>query len=123
MIRVFIADDHPLLRRGLNMMLSDTEDIVVSGEASNGEEVLEKLEDNNCDVLVLDIVMPRKTGIEVLREIRAQGNNIPVLMLSTFAGEEFEKEALEAGAAGYITKAEAPEKLLEAIRKVHSERR
>jgi len=116
MIRVFIADDHPLLRRGLNMMLSDTEDIVVSGEASNGEEVLEKLEDNNCDVLVLDIVMPRKTGMEVLREIRARGNNIPVLMLSTFAREEFEKEALEAGAAGYITKEEAPEKLLEAIR-------
>ena len=118
MIKVFIADDHTLLRKGIKMILSDTEDIVVTGEASDGEAVLEKLEENNFDVLVLDISMPRKNGVEVLKEIKARGNTIPVLILSTFTDEEYAELAVQLGAAGYLTKDKIPADLIDAIKKV-----
>jgi two-component system, NarL family, invasion response regulator UvrY len=118
MIKVLVVDDHTILRKGIEMILSDTEDIVMTGEASDGEEALEKLVENNFDVLVLDISMPRKDGIEVLKEMKARGNTIPTLILSTFAEEEYAEIALQAGAVGYLTKDKIPEDLIDAIRKV-----
>ena len=117
MIRVFIADDHSLMREGLKLILSETDDVHVAGEATNGEEVLNALEKNSYDVIVLDINMPRKTGFEVLDELRALGNQIPVLVLSTYCAEDYRDLATKKGAVGYITKEQAPEKLIDAIRK------
>ena len=118
MIKVLIADDHAILRRGLKMILSETEDIVVADEAANGEEVLEKLKTMDFDVMVLDITMPKKTGLEVLKELKTQGNEIPVLILSTYSAEEYGELAIKEGASGYLAKEDAPEKLITAIRKV-----
>jgi two-component system, NarL family, invasion response regulator UvrY len=118
MIRVFIADDHSLMREGLKLILSETEDVHVTGEAANGEEVLDKLKHNNFDVIVLDINMPRKTGFEVLEELRTIGNKIPVLILSTYSAEDYRDLATQKGASGYITKEQAPEKLIDAIRQI-----
>ncbi len=118
MIKVLIADDHAILRKGLKMILSETEDIIVADEASNGEEALEKLKVMNFDVMVLDITMPKKTGLEVLKELKTQGNEIPVLILSTYSAEEYGEVAIKEGASGYLAKEDAPEKLIAAIRKV-----
>ena len=118
MIRVFIADDHLLMREGLKLILSETEDLHVAEEASNGEEVLDKLKHGSFDVMLLDINMPRKTGFEVLAELRAMGNQMPVLILSTFSAEDYRDLAIKEGAAGYLTKEQAPEQLIDAIRKV-----
>ncbi len=118
MTRVLIADDHELMRIGLKMLLEGTEDIVVSAEATNGEEVLDKLKTDNFDVMVLDLAMPKKTGIEVLRELKVQGNKIPVLILSALSMEECGERAIKEGADGFLSKEDAPEKLIDAVRKV-----
>ena len=107
MIKVLIADDHAILRKGLKMLLEETEDIVVVAEAADGEEVLEKLDKFDFDVMVLDINMPRKTGIEVLKEIRSMGKEIPVLILSTYSADECGEMAMKECASGYLSKEEA----------------
>ena len=117
-IRVLIADDHPLLREGLKLILSETDDIILAGEASDGEEVLDKVGVDTFDVLVLDITMPKKNGFEVLNALKTAGNDIPVLMLSTYSFDEYGELAKKEGASGYVTKEEAPEKLIDAIREV-----
>jgi DNA-binding NarL/FixJ family response regulator len=117
-IKVLIADDHELMRMGLKMLLEGTEDIVVAAEATNGEEVLEKLKADNFDVLVLDLTMPKKTGLEVLRELKAQGNKIPALILSAHSMEECGERLIKEGADGFLSKEDAPEKLIDAIRKI-----
>ena len=122
MIKILVADDHELMRIGLKMLLEGTEDIVVAAEATNGEEVLDKLKTDNFDVMVLDISMPKKTGIEVLRELKAQGNKIPVLILSTYSIEECGERAIKEGADGFLSKEDAPEKLIDAIRKVSQDK-
>ena len=100
------------------MILSETKDIQVVDEASDGEEVLDKVKKDNFDVMVLDINMPRKGGFEVLEELKALGNKIPVLILSTYSEDEYKELAMREGAAGYLTKEQAPEKLIDAIRRV-----
>jgi two-component system, NarL family, invasion response regulator UvrY len=122
MIRVLIADDHLILREGLKMILEETEDIQVVDEASHGDEVLDKAMKNSFDVMVLDINMPRKNGFEVLGELKARGNKIPVLMLSSYYGEDFRDLSIKAGAVGYIKKEQAPVQLIDAIRKVFREK-
>ena len=118
MIRVLIADDHTLFREGLKKIIAGTSDIVVAGEASNGNEVLARLKDERYDVLVLDIAMPGKDGLDVLKETRARYQGLPVLMLSMFPEEQFATRVLKAGASGYLTKESVPEVLIMAIRKV-----
>ena len=122
MIRVLIADDHLILREGLKMILEETEDIQVVDEASHGDEVLDKAMKNSFDVIVLDINMPRKNGFEVLGELKARGNKIPVLMLSTYSGEDYRELSIKEGAAGYLTKNQAPAQLIDAIRKVSQDK-
>jgi len=117
-IKVLIADDHKLVRKGLKMILGEAEDIVVAAEASDGEEVLDKLKADNFDVIVLDITMPKKTGLEVLRELKTQEKRIPVILISAYATEEWGKRAIKEGADGFLSKEDAPEKLIDAIRNV-----
>jgi two-component system, NarL family, invasion response regulator UvrY len=118
MIRVLIADDHPLIREGLKLILSETDDIVLAAEAVDGQDVLDKVKADHFDVLVLDITMPKKNGFEVLKELRNEGNDIPVLILSTYSADEYGELSIKEGASGYLTKDEAPEKLIDSIRRV-----
>ncbi len=118
MIKVLIADDHAVVRSGLKQILAETPDIVVAGEATNGREVLEKLEKQHWDVLVLDITMPGRSGLEILKDIKLLKPELPVLVLSMHAEEQFATRTLKAGASGYLNKESAPEELVKAIRKV-----
>jgi DNA-binding NarL/FixJ family response regulator len=120
MIRILIADDHAVVRQGLIQIVSDTSDIVVSDEASNGREVLTKTSKNKYDVVVLDIAMPDINGLDILNEIKKQNPELPVLMLSIYPEEQYALRALKAGASGYLTKKVAPKELIGAIRKVYS---
>lgn len=122
MIRVLIAEDHLILREGLKMILEETEDIHVVDEASDGEEVLDKAKENSIDVIVMDINMPKRDGFGVLKELKAQGNKIPVLMLSSYSGEDYRDLSIKEGAAGYLTKEQAPAELIDAIRKVFQDK-
>ncbi len=120
MIRILVADDHAIVRDGLKQIVSDTSDIVVSGEASNGREALNKALKDDYDVVLLDITMPDRSGLEILKEIKGQKPELPVLILSIHPEEQYAVRALKAGAAGYLTKESASEELIRAMRKVSS---
>ena len=119
MIRILIADDHAVVRQGLIQIVSDTSDMVVSGEASSGREVLAKISEDKYDVVVLDIAMPDFSGLDVLNEIKRTKPELSVLMLSIYPEEQYAVRALKAGACGYLTKKVAPKELIRAIRKVY----
>jgi len=117
-IKLLIADDHPIVREGLKQILMDAPDIVISGEAKDGIEVLNKIKEENYDVILLDISMPRKDGIEVLNALRKEKVKPRVLILSIHPEEQYAIRTLKAGAYGYLTKDSAPNELISAIRKV-----
>lgn len=120
MIRILIADDHAVVRHGLKQIISDNADIIVAGEAENAAEVLRLLRDDDFHVVVLDITMPGKSGLDLLPEIKALRPSIKILILSMHAEEQFAVRALKSGASGYITKQSAPTELIKAIRKVQT---
>ncbi len=120
MFKILIADDHAVVRRGLRQIINDEPDFEVTGEAQNGQEVLELIEQNNCDVVVLDITMPDKNGLTVLQEAKMTHPQLPVLILSMHPEDQFAVRALKLGASGYLTKESAPEELVGALRKVIS---
>lgn len=120
MIKVLIADDHPVVREGLKQILSKATDMVVGGEALNGQEVLDKVRSEKWDVIILDLNMPGKDGFEVLKEIRREKSKLPILILSIQSEEQIGVRVLRAGASGFLSKESAPEELLNAIRKIHS---
>jgi DNA-binding NarL/FixJ family response regulator len=117
-IRVLIADDHSIVRQGLRQILSDTPDLVVAGEASNGVEVMQLVRDGAWDVVLMDVSMPDRNGIDALKLIKKEYPRLPVLVLSMHPEEHYAVRALKAGAAGYLTKQSAPELLVSAIRQV-----
>ena len=123
MIRVLIADDHVVVRRGLRQILEEADDIKLMGEAGTGREVLQALRENWYDVLVLDISMPEATGLDVLYEIKKMNPRPRVLMLSMYPEKQFAIRALKSGAAGYLTKDSAPEELLTAIHEIANGRK
>lgn len=118
MIRILIADDHAIVRQGLKQIVADTPDLVVTGEAERGREVLEKVSKDDYDVVLLDITMPDKTGLEVLEELKRIKPDLPVLILSMHPEDQYAIRAIRAGASGYVTKAGVPDELVTAIRKV-----
>jgi DNA-binding NarL/FixJ family response regulator len=118
MINILIADDHAIVREGLKQIVSETADIAVNGEAINGQQVIELVNTNDYDVLLLDIAMPGRGGIETLKQLKIEKPTLPVLVLSMYPEEQYAVRALRAGAAGYLTKESAPEELIAAIRKV-----
>ncbi len=120
MIRALIADDHAVVRQGLRQILLETTDMVVTGEAANGPEALERARAGGYDVIVLDITMPGRSGFEVLKELRLEDPALPVLVLSMHSEEQFAVRLLKAGASGYLNKESAPDELVKAIRKVVS---
>ncbi len=120
MIKVLITDDHAIVRLGLKQILAETSDIVVSGEAENADQLLRLLPKHTCNVLILDINLPGRSGFDILKEIKALRPELPILIHSMHAEDQFAVRILKAGASGYITKESAPQELIKAIRKVHS---
>jgi two-component system, NarL family, invasion response regulator UvrY len=118
MIRILIADDHAVVRRGLRQTVSEEHDMTVVGEASNAQELLGLVRKQPCDVVVLDISMPGRSGLDVLVELHREYTRLPVLVLSMHSEDQYAMRALRIGAAGYLTKETAPEELVKAIRKV-----
>ncbi|HEX7649142.1 MAG TPA: response regulator transcription factor [Noviherbaspirillum sp.] len=117
-IKVLIADDHAIVREGLRQILADTRDIVVAGDAENGSEAIRLARCNECDVLLLDISMPDRSGIDVLKQIKKESPKLAVLMLSMHREDQYAIRSLKAGAAGYLNKQSAPAELVDAIRQV-----
>lgn len=118
MIKILIADDHTLIREGFKKLIAAAIGFRVVGEAENGFEALEFLRNNECDLLVLDISMPGKNGLELLKEIRTVRPDVKTLVLSMHPEDRFAIRALKAGAAGYLTKVSAPTELIRAIHKI-----
>lgn len=120
MIKILIVDDHAVVREGLKQILAETPDILVAAEAAAGQEVFEQLRKDNYDLVLLDIAMPGRGGLDILKQLKSQEPNLPVLMLSMYPEEQYAVRTLKAGASGYLTKESAPEELIAAIRKVVS---
>ncbi|MDD2991043.1 MAG: response regulator transcription factor [Zoogloea sp.] len=119
-IRVLIADDHAIVRQGLRQILSDTPDLTVSGEAENGVQAVQMVRNGEWDVVLMDVSMPDRNGIDALKLIKKEFPRLPVLILSMYPEEQYAIRALKAGAAGYLTKQSAPDLLVTAIRQVAS---
>ena len=117
-IRVFIADDHAIVREGLKQILAEQRDIVVAGEAENGLDAVKLFRRSRPHVMLLDISLPDRNGIEVLKQIKQEKPELAVLMLSMHREDQYAIRALKAGAAGYLTKQSAPRELVNAIRQV-----
>jgi two-component system invasion response regulator UvrY len=120
MTRILVVDDHAIVRKGIGQILAETDDIIIAGEARNGQEALEKVRDNDYDLVLLDISMPGPDGLEILKQLKNQHPKLSVLMLSMYPEEQYAVRALRSGASGYLTKESAPEELIAAIRKVSS---
>ncbi|AKU13968.1 transcriptional regulator, LuxR family [Azoarcus sp. CIB] len=117
-LRVLLADDHAIIRDGLKQILADTEDLAVCGEAANGNEALQLVREQEWDVIVLDISMPGRSGLDLIRLIRDEKPKLPILILSMHHEEQYAVRALHAGASGYLTKESDAELLVQAIRRV-----
>jgi DNA-binding NarL/FixJ family response regulator len=117
-INVLIADDHAIVRQGLRQILSETEDLVVAGEADDGVEALQLARQQDWNVFLLDVSMPNRNGIDTLKQLKKEFPKLPVLILSMHPEEQYAVRALKAGASGYLTKQSAPEQLVTAIRQV-----
>jgi len=118
MIRILVADDHSVVREGIKQILAGLDDMTVEDEAESGQEVLLRMTAKDYDLVLLDISMPGKSGLEVLEEIKVMKPRVPVLILSMHPEEQYAVRMLRAGASGYLTKASAPQELISAIRKV-----
>jgi len=118
MIKVLIVDDHTIVREGLRQILEETSDIVVNDEASSAQEVIDKVWNNSYDVVLLDISLPGRSGLDVLKQLKSIKPDLPILILSMHPEEQYAIRSLRAKASGYLTKESASEELIDAIRKV-----
>lgn len=123
MIKVFIVDDHEIIREGLKKILKEESDLVVVGEAQNGDEVLQNIKDIDCDIMLLDMNMPGRSGLELLGDIKSLKPQVHILVLSIHPEDKFALRTLKSGASGYLCKDTALEELVVAIRKVHTKGR
>jgi two-component system, NarL family, invasion response regulator UvrY len=118
MIRIAIADDHAIVRRGLKQIISEMNDLRVTGEAASADELLTLIRSARFDVVVLDLTLGQRSGIDVLKQVKSEFPSLPILILSMHSEELFAVRALRAGASGYIQKEEAPDELVTAIRRI-----
>jgi DNA-binding NarL/FixJ family response regulator len=117
-LKILVADDHAIVREGVKQIIAEIPDIVVAGEASDGNQTLNQVREGDYDLVLLDIAMPGMSGLEVLKQLKLEMPEVPVLILSMYPEEQYAIRTLKAGAAGYLTKESAPDELIEAIRKV-----
>jgi two-component system, NarL family, invasion response regulator UvrY len=115
---VLVVDDHSIIRDGLRKILADTDDLIVAGEAANGNAALEKVRERDWDLLILDMSMPGRSGLELLKLIKIERPHLPILVFSMHQEEQYAVRAIRAGAAGYLSKEGDSELILPAIRKV-----
>lgn len=120
MLKILVADDHTIVREGLKQILGEVADMIVAGEASDGSEALRKVREDHYDLVLLDISMPGIGGLDVLKHLKSEKPDLPVLMLSMYPEEQYAVRTLKAGASGYLTKESASDELIAAIRKVSS---
>jgi DNA-binding NarL/FixJ family response regulator len=118
MIKILIADDHAIVRKGLKQILADAADIASIDEASSGQEALKKVRENNYNMVLLDISMPGMSGVDVLKQLKTERPKLPVLILTMHPEDQYAVRILKAGASGYLTKESAPDELISAIQKV-----
>jgi len=118
MLKILIADDHPVVRKGLRQILADEQDIGLVGEARNDSEVMNLIHRDKWDAVVLDLTMPGRGGLELLSEIKRMRPRLPVLILTIHPEDQYAMRAFKEGASGYMNKESAPEELVGAIRKV-----
>lgn len=123
MTRILIADDHTLFREGLKHIMAEYPELVVADEASNGMEVLDKIWNNDYDMVLLDITMPGMTGLEALKQLKNEKPKLPVLVLSMHPEEQYAVRVIRAGASGYLRKESAPDELITAIRQISQGRK
>jgi len=123
MLKILIADDHTLFRKGLQHILSEYPDPVSTDEASNGQEVLDKIWHNDYDMVLLDITMPGMTGLEALKQLKNDRPKLPVLVLSMHPEEQYAVRVIRAGASGYLRKESAPDELITAIQRISAGRK
>ncbi|MDO8465152.1 MAG: response regulator transcription factor [Gallionella sp.] len=120
MIRILIADDHAIVRQGLKQILEEEQDMKIVAEYDNGADVLNWLCNHNCDIALIDIAMPGMNGIDLLNNLHQKKLNLPVLILSIYAENQYAMRLVKAGASGYLTKECAPMEIVEAVRCVAS---
>lgn len=118
MIRILITDDHAIVRRGLKHILADEFPGAIFGEAQNAQELLKILRQQDWDVVILDITMPGRSGLDVLKDLKHERPKLPVLMLTVHPEDQYAVRVLKAGADGFMNKESAPEELVKAIRKL-----
>ncbi len=118
MIRVLICDDHLIVRQGIKQILADAEDIFLAGEAEDGPQALQRVRLGGVDVVLMDIAMPYRDGLDVLRQLKSEFPKVPVLMLSTYPDKQYAVRSLKLGAAGYLNKSADSQQMTNAIRKV-----
>ena len=118
-IRVYVTDDHPIVRRGIKQLLGTEAGIEVVGEATNGREAIADMDELKPDIVLMDLVMPVMDGIEAIRQIKAAHPSIQILVLTSFATDDKVFPAIKAGALGYLIKDTGPDELVHAIRQVH----
>ena len=123
MIRILIADDHAIVREGLKQIVAKMKDMCVIGEAGNWPDLIELVRKQVCDVILLDVNMPADNGMSILKQLKTDNPQIPVLMLSMYSEQQYALRALKAGADGYISKTSSPETLIGVIRQVFSGRK
>jgi len=119
MIRIVIADDHPIVRAGMKQIISEASDMQVVDEAGDGRQLLQKARTETFDVVILDITMPHIDGLDVLKQLKIEKPKLPVIILSIHPESQYALRVLKAGASGYVTKTSAPDELINAIRKVY----
>jgi two-component system invasion response regulator UvrY len=120
MTKILIADDHPIVREGLKHIIEEEADLSVAGETGSAADFFESVRNHDYDLVLLDITMPGMSGLDILKQVKIEKPGLPVLILSIHSEDQYAVRALKAGASGYLTKASAPDKLIEAIRKVLS---
>lgn len=123
MIKIYIVDDHEIIREGLKKILKEESDLVVVGEATNGEELMRNIHSIECDIMLLDMNMPGRSGLELLADIKAVKPQLHILVLSIHPEDKFALRTLKTGASGYLCKDTALEELVVAIRKIHTKGR
>jgi len=120
MIKILIADDHAIVREGLKQIVAEEKDMLVAGEAGDTNEMFDLLKKEEFTIIILDISMPGRSGLEALKFLKKNYPEVPTLILSMFSEEQYGLRALKAGAAGYLKKVSAPTELVSAIRKIVS---
>ena len=123
MIRVLIVDDHTIVRKGVYYLLEEPDDIQVVGEAGNAEEMFHIIREKSCDVVLLDISLPGRSGIDALKQLKKTNPEMAVLILSMYPEDQYALRVMKSGASGYLTKESVPEELIRAIRRIYKGKR